>query len=910
MQRSRLVIVGKQAGLAQPDQEYVSNLPASLTPLIGREKQISQAKQLLQSDDVRMVTMTGPGGVGKTSLGVQVASDIELGFEDGAYFVPLASVDRPDMLVAAIIQALEVKDAGNNPPLETLKQHLRGKQLLLLLDNFEQVIDAGPIISELMSASPLLKVLVTSRVVLHIRGEHEFPVPPLPLPDKQNLQFTPLMLEDLSRNPAVALFAQRAAAVNPGFQIISTNAATVVDICARLDGLPLAIELAAARAKMLAPEAILARLDNRLRLLTGGARDLPARQQTLRNTLDWSYDLLDPGEQQLFRRLAIFAGGVTLEAAEAVCGMWNVEFGMRNTSDQSNIPHSEFHIPHSVDVLDGMASLADKSLVRREDSPQGEPRFFMLETIREYALERLEESGEAGEIARLHGAYYLPMVEAAEPLLSGPQQAEWFTRLEAEHDNLRAALRWSLQNDGAETALRMERVLWRFWEVRGHVSEGLQWIEEALAAGSSVPAGVRASALHGGSRLAWLKGDYDQTRRWAEESLTLWQGVDSKTGIAQASHTLAIVTGTLGDDVLAQAYYEQSLALWRELGNVANVARVLNSLGIVARTRGDIERAKSFFTEGLALSKELGNKRSISTLLASLGFVAHRQGDNEHARSLFAESLALRVELDHKVGMVECLVGMAGVAASMGQATTAAHLFGAVDALCKVTGYIIDPDDKIEYDHNLATAREQLDKAAFEAAWAKGQALTLEQAVQEALAPISVLRPPVLRPPVIPLQAPDLPDTHSGAETQEMRAEQKPAPEPVAIDLHSPDNLSRDELAAATNDLLRHFTRPYMLKENPLLRSRLVMGRAGEGAGSATRTAALLNVVKDALETMRSSYQDLKFYRAVYHTYIQPAATQEQASELLDIPFSTYRRHLKAGVSRLVDILWQWELEA
>jgi hypothetical protein len=417
----------------------------------------------------------------------------------------------------------------------------------------------------------------------------------------------------------------------------------------------------------------------------------------------------------------------------------------------------------------------------------------------------------------------------------------------------------------------------------------------------------------------------------------LWQGVESKAGIAQASHTLAIITGTLGDDDLAQAYYEQSLALWRELGNVANVARVLNSLGIVARRRGDFERAKSLFTEGLALSKELGNKRSISTLLASLGYVAHRQGEHERARSLFAESLALRIELDHKVGMVECLVGLAGVAASMGQAITAARLFGAVDALCKVIGYTIDPDDKIEYDHNLATARDRLDSspeahAAFEAAWAKGHALTLEQAVQEALLPFGnyelritnyelplmiVRGPEGRRTEVTPLIDDSIRNPQSAirneeirnGESQEMRAEQKPAPEPTTLHPHSPDILSHDDLAAATNDLLRYFTRTYLLKDNPLLRSRLVLRRAGEGSNSTARTAALLNIVKDALETMRTSYQDIKFYRAVYHTYIQPAATQEQASELLDIPFSTYRRHLKAGVSRLVDILWQWEME-
>jgi len=859
--RVPLVMVARPA--AAPEPELPGALPAPPTPLVGREREVAQAQQLLQQPNLRLLSMTGPGGVGKTRLAIEVAMGLSPGFPDGVFFVSLAAVADPGLVAAVIAQTLELKEAAASSLWAGLKTHLRPQHVLLLLDNFEQVIAAATLVAELLAAAPQLKILVTSREVLHIRGEHEFPVPPLALPDKDHLPAVP----ELTHTPAIALFVQCARAVKADFAITADNAATVAAICARLDGLPLAIELAAARAKLLPPAAMLARLAHPLHVLTGGARDLPVRQQTLRDTLRWSYDLLTPMEQHLFCGLAVFAGGCTLEAAGAV---------VAPPAPSAPAPGADA----AIDLLEPIGSLVDKSLLRQAEGPGGELYLRMLATVREYALERLAERGAVEAIQRRHAAYYLAFVEAAAAELSGPQQGPWLERLEIAHDNLRAALHWSIAQDGAATALQMLGVLWRFWEIHGHLSEGRQWLEAALQAGTAAPAALRAAALHGGSRLAWLQGDYPLARRWTEESLALSRALGNRKGIAQALHALAILAGTLGEAGQAQTYYEESLALWRELGNKGNVARLLNSLGVVARSQGDYARAQTLFAESQALQQELGNQRSVALAQANLGFVALAQGAYAPARALFTASLERRQALGYRVGIVDCLTGLAALADIQGDARRAVCLFSVVAAWRANLGYTLEIDDQAVYDHHLAAARRQLDAGQAAAAWQEGQLLTLEEASALALAP--------------PAEMPTPPagDSHPAEPPARPGAPGSPA-----------------EFAAATHDLLRNYARPYALQNSPLLRTRYIAAQVGAAAKGTQRVAALQGFVKAACETLQHSPHDVKLYRAVYHMYIQPAATQEQAAELLDLPISTFRRHLRQGIARVAEVMWQWETE-
>ena len=627
------------------------NLPAQLTSLIGREREIQVVCSLLRQPEVRLVTLTGPGGVGKTRLALQVAADLLDEFADGICFVPLAPISDPDLVPSTIAQMLGLKEPGDQSLLDLLKASLQDKCLLLLLDNFEQVLAAVPWLADLLAACPSLKVMVTSRAVLRIRGEHEFPVPSLALPDFTHLPES----EALSQYAAVALFLERARTVKLDFQLTSANTRTITKICIRLDGLPLAIELAAARTKLLPPQALLARLRHRLQVLTSAAQDAPVRQQTLRNTLAWSYDLLDAREQQLFRRLSVFVSGCTLEAVE---GLYTALGEM------------------PADVLDGIVSLMDKSLLQQMEQDGEEPRLAMLETIREYGLETLAASGEMERTRQAHATYCLALAEQAELELGGPQQAAWLDRLEREHDNLRAALSWTVEQGetqkSTEMALRLGGALRPFWWGRGHWSEGRTFLERALAAGGSLPdpridPSVRAKALMAAANLAFVQSDYEQTEVLCKESLALYRELGDHYGIAFSLYRLGNVAWVRGNTAEARSLTEEALAIFKEVDHREYVAYSLFSLALVASSQGEYARACTLYEGSVAIHRELENKRGIAHSLSQLAqALFDSQADHARVRSLVEECLTLSREVGFKEGIAaaQCLSGQLALSQS------------------------------------------------------------------------------------------------------------------------------------------------------------------------------------------------------------------------------------------------------
>ncbi len=685
-----------------------NNLPRQSTSLIGRETEIEAACALFRRSDVTLATLTGPGGTGKTRLALQAGAELLEEFKDGVWFVGLAALVDPALVITTIAQTLGVKEAAGQPLIETLKGYLHDKQMILLLDNFEQVKEAAPQVDALLKAAPSLKAMVTSRLPLKIYGEKEYPVPPLALPDHQHLP----PIERLTQYEAVRLFIERARDVKPDFEVTNDNAPAVAEICVRLDGLPLAIELAAARTRLFAPGALLTRLSSRLKMLTGGAGNLPARQQTLRNTIEWSYDLLTEGEKQLFRRMAVFQGGRTLEGLEAVCDSEALQVEGRL----------------EMDVLEGVESLVSKSLLQQREGSEGsngEPRFWILETIHEYAREKLQEGGEAEPLEREHALYFMRLAEEAEPHLRGEKQVEWLSRLEDEYDNIRAALWWSREQrdqgdaDAAEIGLRIAGAILRFWYVRGYFSEGREQFERALSsrgtsgaegAISQVDVGVggaaRAKALNGAGVLACAQGDYAAARSLYEESLAIRRELEDKRGIAYSLNNLGIVALEQGDYAAARSLQEESLAIRRELGDKRGIAESLNNLGIVVAEQGDYPAARSLQEESLAIKRELGDKQGITSSLASLGRVVARAAGT---------------------------VGMGQPQLKQAVLERAATLFGAVEGILEAMSGVLYSVDRHPYERNVAAVRSALGEEAFGKAWAEGRAMSMEQAIEYAL---------------------------------------------------------------------------------------------------------------------------------------------------------------------------------
>ncbi len=726
-----------------------SSLPAQPTPLVGRDRELEQVLALLRSPAVRLLTLTGPGGTGKTRLGLQAATELTDEFEDGVFFVALAAIADPALVAPTIARTLGLAEGSIQPPEEILEGYLRDRQTLLVLDNFEQILASAALLDALLSAASGLKVLATSRTPLGLYGEHEYPVPPLSLPAPGHLPST----ERIARYEAIRLFVERARAVRPDFSLTEENAAAVVEICARLDGLPLAIELAAARTKLLSPQAMLPRLSNRLRLLTGGARNLPERQRTLRNAIEWSYEMLDEGERMLFARLAVFSGGSTLEGIEAVCDA------------AGDLP---------VDPLEGVSSLLDKSLLRQDEGVEGEPRFEMLETIHEFALDKLGASGDAGATRRAHAEYFLALAERAEPRLWGPEDAAWLDRLEEEHDNMRAALSWALDNREAEVALGLGGALRWFWNMKGYYSEGRSWLAAALTADGGASALSRAKTLEG---LGWLasqqgdldqaetiagdglrlgaeaelgdvvsadfrnvlgdaarqRGDYERAAELLEEGLTLHRKTEDVRGVAWSLGNLANVSTDRGNYEQAKRLYEEGLALSRDLGGAELLGAYLISLGYECLLEGDPERARELNEEAVALYRGRGRKGNLQVALDNLGWAALIEGDHERSEALFEECLVLCRDLGDRLNGSESMEGLACAAGARGEAGRAARLFGAAEALREAAGYQQATRARSLREPYLAAARSGIGGDYWTEAWESGRSMTFEDAIAYAL---------------------------------------------------------------------------------------------------------------------------------------------------------------------------------
>ncbi len=699
-----------------------NNLPTSPTPFIGRAKEVAAVRDLVLRNGVRVVTLTGAGGTGKSRLGLRVATELLHSFKDGAFYVPLAPVRTPDLVPSAIARALGVREGQGRTLLEALEEFLREKELLLLLDNFEHVRQGARALAQLMTQCPLVKVLITSREVLRLSGEHGFPVPPLGLPEPGRMP----PVEQLQSYEAVRLFVERAEAALPGFGLDAETAPAVVEICRRLDGLPLALELAAAQVDAMAPAQLLEALESRLSVLTDGPIDLPERQQTLRDAIGWSYDLLEPAEQKLCRRLAVFAGGCTLDAAQEVCDLEG-----------------------DLDLAAGTEALVDKNLLGREFSSaagadkvlqQGPSptlwRFAMLQTIREYATERLEESGELPALRTRHQDWCVRMTAEAEPELRAADAPLWLDRLDDEHDNIRAALGRALESgEGAETALRICASLLVFWYHHGFFSEGRDWLDRALEVGQDAPADVRAKALYGAAGMARYLGDEAAAVEYAEAAIEIYRSLDDKAGLAQALAERGANYEENEDTERARQVLDEALSIFRELGQRERTAFTLNMLANLAMDTGDHAAAARLLEESLEISREDRDRNNHLAGVLNLAEVRRLEGDDVGAVANLQEALPLIVELRQRHALAYCLEMIAGLDAASGSAVRAARLFGAAEALREELGSPVSPANLERYRRDVDSVRKLLDDAAFQEAWAAGRRLDTDEVTKEAMRP-------------------------------------------------------------------------------------------------------------------------------------------------------------------------------
>ena len=711
------------------------DLPTPRTSLIGREREVEKAVDLLRQPNVRLLTLTGAGGAGKTRLAIAVASAMGPEFSAGVQFVGLASITDSDLVATALAKSLDLPEVSNRSVPALLRDYLQDAgPFLFVLDNFEQVLPAATLVADILAACPSLKVLVTSRAGLRLYGEQEFPVTPL------------------EQDSAVQLFVNRATAVRPNFAVTPENSGTIREICSRLDGLPLAIELAAPRTKLLSPQAILDRLQSRLQLLTGGAIDLPERQQTLRGTIDWSHGLLNESEQKLFRRFPVFTGGCTLEAAEAVCNTGR-DLGM--------------------DVFDGLASLVDKNLVQRMDPLAAEARFAMLETVREYAIERLVSSGEEAATRRAHAAYCLVLAEEGNPELSPAERDLWLSRCDLEIDNFRSALDWLFASKDLDWGLRLCMALFRFWDMREHMTEGRIRLENILRLAGTGYKKQRAQVWIFLAALATAQGDFAAGRPFAEQSMSLYQELNDRSGIAAALNASGVGARDSGDYEAAQNCFERCLEYWRVLPDQVETARCLHNLANVVKIRGDYARAQMALREATDIFERVGDRsgaawsinqrgdierekgdvgaardcyqRALKAFrdaadrwgcarsLADLGHVYCQQTEYEAAQDAYREALQVFAELGHKRGMARVLDGLACLAAAQQHAARALKLAGAAEHLRRLAGTKLPPTEQLMLDEQLSSAWNSLAEADGKRAWAEGSALSIDAAIQYSL---------------------------------------------------------------------------------------------------------------------------------------------------------------------------------